>query len=134
MREADDFDHAISPQAVDHDVPRASHPLLLRNQTTPQTERVNTDAGDCRHFPGAGPSGGFAHDRKHGPHQQVIASGGFDAALAGTLEQDAVDVGFGTGEEPVTQRPAASLATRARRRAMAASWSARLSSGVATIA
>ncbi len=46
MSEANDFDHAIPAQAVDDDVPRASNPLLLRNQTTPQTERVNTDTGD----------------------------------------------------------------------------------------
>ena len=47
MRNADDFDHAIPPQAVDDDVPGASDPLLQRDQTTSQAERVNTDTGNC---------------------------------------------------------------------------------------
>lgn len=134
MRQTNDFHHAIPPQAVNNDVPRASHPLLLRNEMTTQTESVNTDAGDFRHLPGAGPSGGFAPDRKHRPHQQVAGFGCFDAELAGALEQDAVDFGFSAFEKPAAQCPAASLAIRARRRAMAASWSAWLSSGVATVA
>jgi hypothetical protein len=133
MVDADDFDHAVRPYAVDDDVPRAPYPLILRDQATPQTEWINTDTRDLGHFLGAGPSGGFADDRKHGPHQQVVALGRFDPEFLGASEQYAVDVGFGTGKQPVTQCPAASLAIRARRRTMAASWSVWLSSAVVTV-
>ncbi len=115
-------------------MPWASYPLLRHDQTPPQTEWVNTNTGDFRHFPGAGPRGEFPHDRKHGPDQQVVAFGSFYAELARALEQDAVDVGFSACKKPVTQRRAAALAIRVRRRAIAASWSAWLSSGVATMA
>jgi len=118
---ADDFHHAIPSQAVDDDMPRAPSALLLRDQTTSQTERINADTSDFGYFLGAGPSGIFTHDRKHGPHQQVIALGRLEPEFAGAPEQNAVDVGFGTGKKPVRQCPAASLAIRACRRAMAAS-------------
>ena len=134
MRKADNFDHAIPAQTVNHNVPRAPNPLRLRYKTASQTERVNTDAGSSRHCLRAGPNWGIAHERKHGPHQQVIAFRRFDAELSRAPQQNAVYVGFGTSEQPVTQRPAESFASRVRRRAIAASWSASLSSGVATIA
>ena len=134
MREADNFNHAILPQAIDHDMSGASYPLLLDDPMTPQAERVKSDIGNSWHFQGTGYGEGGADDGEHGPHQQVVAFGSVNAKLAGTLEQDAIDVGFGTGKQPVTQCPSGSLANRARRRSMADSCSAWLSSGVMTSA
>jgi hypothetical protein len=46
MREADDLNHAIRPQAVNDNVSGAPHALIPRDQTTPEAQRVNSDASD----------------------------------------------------------------------------------------
>ena len=107
--------------------------MFLGNKTAPNAEWVNPDACGCRYLLGAWATGNGSQGGENGPHQQVVAFCCVDAESSRTLEQNTVDVGFRAGKEPIAQRPVASPASVARRRAMAASWSASLSSGVATI-
>ena len=105
--------------------------------TTPsaatQAERVNTDTSDLRDGLMAGQGMVIADDVEHGPNQQVIAPGCVNAPLSGALKQDSVDVVIGAAEKAIAHRPWASSANRARSRAIALSWSAWLSPGVATV-
>ena len=133
MREANNLDHPVRAKAIDDDVPGTANALVLGNRTAPNAEWVNPDARFCRHLLGAWAIGKGSQGGENGPHQQVVAFCRVDAEASCTIEQNTVDVGFRTCKEPIAQCPMASPASLARRRAMATSWSASLSSGVATI-
>lgn len=53
MHNADDFDHAVGPDAVDDNMPRMSDAQFARNQTSPLPQRVDTDSWTSVHGPGA---------------------------------------------------------------------------------
>ena len=133
MGNADDFDHAIGGDPVDDDVSRLADALFRVHEAAAQAERVNTDTGDLWDGLMAGQGRVIADDVERGPNQQVIAPGGVNAPLSGALKQDAVDVVLGAGEKAIAHRPWASSANRERSRVIALSWSAWLSSGVATV-
>ena len=134
MCEANDLDHPVRAYAINDDVPGTANALFLGNQTAPNAEWVNPHARGCRYLLGAWAIGNGSQGGENGPHQQVVAFCRVNAESSRTLEQNTVDVGFRAGKEPIAQRPVASPANLARRRAMAAWWSASLSCGVMTIA
>jgi len=133
MREANDLDHPVRAYAIDDDVPGTANALFLSNQAAADVEWVNPDARGRRYLLGAWAIGNGSQGGENRPHQQVVAFCRVDAEGSCAIEQNTVDVGFRAGKEPIAQCPVASSASRARRRAMAASWTASLSSGVATI-
>ena len=133
MGDADDFDHAIGSDPIDDDVSRLADALFRVHEAATQAERINTDTGDLCDGLVAGQGRVIADDVEHGPNQQVIAPGGVNAPLAGALKQDAVNVVLGAAEKAIAHRPWASSANRARNLAIALSWSAWLSPGVATV-
>lgn len=114
-------------------MPGTANALFPDNQTTPDAEWVNPHACGCRDLLGAWSIGNGGQGGENGPHQQVVAFRRANAESSCTLEQNTVDVGCRAGKETIAQRPVASPASLARRRAMVAWWSASLSSGVATI-
>lgn len=114
-------------------MPGAAYTLLQVDEATAQPERVSTYTDNRRDLSGAGQGRGGAHDGEHGSHQLIVAPGSLDAPLARALKQNAVDVVLSANEQAIAQLPAASLANRARRRVIAASWRAWPSSGVDTV-
>ena len=104
----------------------------MDNQTAPNAKWINPDASGCGYLLGAWTIGNGSQGGENGPYEQAVAFRRVDAECSCTLQQNPVDVGFRTGKESIAQRPVASPASRARRLAMAAWWSALLSSGVAT--
>ena len=133
MGDADNFDHAVGGDPVDDDVSRLADALFRVHEAAAQAERVNTDTSNLCDGLMTGQDWVVADDVEHGPDQQVIASGCVNAPLSGALKQDSVDVVLGAAEKTIAHRPWASSANRARSRAIALSWSAWLSPGVATV-
>ena len=129
MRQAKDFDHAIRADTVNHQMARPTDALLRGDKMTAEPERIDTGTGD---FPRAKSSRELCHGREHGAHKPVVAGGGFEAPVTGTAKQDAIDVVLSAAEKPVVQREA-SVASRMRKRSMAASCNTSLSAPVLTV-
>lgn len=111
MRESNDLDHPVRAYAIDDDMPGSANALFLGNQTAPNAEWVDPDPAAVFTSWEPGRSGTAANAAKTDRINKSLRS---------------------AASKPIAQSPVGSPASLARRRALAAWWSASLSSGVAT--